>query len=144
MITIVYTIAVFDLFLYMSTTRTVSIRAFRENLTKFLKEAQEKNVHFVVMRHAEPIAHVTPLHGKEASYEQLVAEIAQARKDAAEGRVYTTEQVLAMIDRRARRIHAAGNRTSGAPPAKHRRKNRAKNGVVRKTGTPSVIRKKAH
>ena len=82
----------------MSTTRTVSIRAFRENMTKFLKEAQEDNVHFVIMRHAEPIAHVTPLKKKrQNSLEQLKKDIAEARRDVRKGRVYTPAQVRDML-----------------------------------------------
>lgn len=82
----------------MPTTRTVSIRDFRENLTKFLKEGQEKNVHFVVMRHAKPVAHVTPVLADD-SLEDLIAQVAKAREDIKEGRVYTPEEVLAMIDK---------------------------------------------
>ena len=74
-ITIVYTI---DVPYFPMTTRTVSIREFRENMTKFLKEAQEKNVHFVVMRHTVPIAHVTPVEHSD-SLEALAAEVARAR-----------------------------------------------------------------
>ncbi len=85
--------------IYMQpTTRTVSIRHFRENLTKFLKESQEKNVHFVVMRHSEPIAHVTPVHiDKNASLDQLEKDIARARKHVQEGKMYTPEQVRSIL-----------------------------------------------
>ncbi len=79
------------------TTRTVSIRNFRENMTKFLKEAQEKNVHFVIMRHSEPVAHVTPAARKN-SLESLAKDVATARKAIKEGRLYTPKQVLKMID----------------------------------------------
>lgn len=80
----------------MPKTRTVSIRAFRENLTKFLKEAQEKNVHFIVMRHSEPIAHVTPVKPAD-SLEELYKQVALARKQVKEGKTYTTGQVYAML-----------------------------------------------
>ena len=83
----------------MPTTRTVSIREFRENMTKFLREAQEKNVHFVIMRHAEPIAHVTPLKKKrQNTLEQLKKDIAEERREVREGKLYTPEQVLKMLD----------------------------------------------
>lgn len=86
----------------MPTTRTVSIRTFRENMTKFLRDAQEKDIHFVVMRHTEPVAHIVPVRKKvrkKNSLESLAADIAEARKAAKEGRVYTPEQVLDMIGR---------------------------------------------
>jgi antitoxin (DNA-binding transcriptional repressor) of toxin-antitoxin stability system len=125
------------------TTRTVSVRDFRENMTKYLKEGQEKNIHFVVMRHAVPIAKVTPIEQND-SLESLIQEVAQARRDIEEGRTYTTEEVLAMIDRRAHRIHSKGNRKSETFATRHRAKNRTKNAVVRRAGTSSVIRKKTH
>lgn len=78
------------------TTRTISIRKFRENMSKLLREAQEKNVHFVIMRHAEPVAQVVPVSRKD-SLEALAEEVAQAREDVRHGRVYTPDQVRAML-----------------------------------------------
>lgn len=96
----------------MSTTRTINIREFRTNIARHLKDAQENNVHFVVMRHAKPIAHVTPIHAEDSSLESLAAKVARARKDIEEGRVYSSEEVLAMIDRRAAQVH---RRSRGRP-----------------------------
>lgn len=126
----------------MSTTRAVSIREFRENLTRFLKEAQEKDVHFIVMRHADPIAHVSPICDDEASIEALAARVAKARKDADEGRIYTAQQVLAMIDRYASRVHRGGSGRSRKASPQRRTKNRAEDAVVRSARTSPVVRKK--
>lgn len=79
------------------TTRTISIRKFRENMSKLLREAQEKNVHFVIMRHAEPVAQVVPVQAGNRSLESLIDEVAQAREDIRHGRVYTPDQVRAML-----------------------------------------------
>ena len=127
----------------MATTRTVSIRNFREHMSKYLKEGQKNNVHFVVMRHAEPIAKVTPIE-KDSSLESMVKEIAQARKDYADGKFYTTEEVLAMIDRRENHLLHSGRAAPRKTPTKHRPQNRAKDAVVRATRTSTIIRKKAH
>lgn len=78
------------------TTRTVSVREFRENMSKFLREARKKNVHFVIMRYAEPVAHVIPASQSD-SLEELAMEVARAREDFRRGRFYTPEKVLAMI-----------------------------------------------
>lgn len=78
------------------TTRTISIRKFRENMSKLLREAQKNNVHFLIMRHAEPVAQVVPVSA-DSSLESLIAEVAQAREDILRGDVYTPEQVLDMI-----------------------------------------------
>lgn len=87
----------------MAKTRTISIREFRQNLTKFLKEAQEKGVHFVVMRHSVPVAHVTPVENGADSLEALAAEVATARAAYRKGKTYTAEEVLGMIE--GSRIH---------------------------------------
>ncbi|MFH0769978.1 MAG: hypothetical protein V1926_01225 [Candidatus Peregrinibacteria bacterium] len=80
----------------MSTTRTVSIRHFRENLTKFLREAREKNVHFVIMRHAVPVARVEAVAPHD-SLESLIADISQARKEVKMGNVYSAKEVRALL-----------------------------------------------
>jgi antitoxin (DNA-binding transcriptional repressor) of toxin-antitoxin stability system len=82
-----------------ATTRTVSVREFREHMTKYLHEAQKNNVHFIVMRHSEPVAHLTPVKKgkKDRGLESLIADVAEARKDAKEGRVYSPEQVREIL-----------------------------------------------
>lgn len=78
------------------TTRTVSIREFRENMSKLLREAQKKNVHFVIMRHAEPVAHVAPA-SRKASLEAFARDIAIARREAREGKTYSTAEVRTLL-----------------------------------------------
>ena len=79
------------------TTRTINIRDFRDNLTKLLKEAQENNIHFVIMRHSVPVAKVTPMQ-PDASLEQLMEDVDEARKAHKKGKVYSAEEVLDMIE----------------------------------------------
>jgi antitoxin (DNA-binding transcriptional repressor) of toxin-antitoxin stability system len=135
--TFVYTIS-------MPTTRTISIREFRKNMTQCLREAQELNTHFIVMRHTVPVAHVSPINEDEASIEALAAKVAQARKDAKEGRVYTPEEVLAMIDDHANDHHRNGSERSPKSSSSRRARNREKNAVVRSAARASGIRKKTH
>jgi len=79
------------------TTRTVSIREFRDNMTKYLREGQKKNIHFVIMRHGEPVANVAPLKRKRMTLEELEAELAKARAQADRGEVFTQEEVEKML-----------------------------------------------
>ncbi len=81
----------------MSTTRTVSIRAFRENMTKFLKEGQKKNIHFVIMRHSEPVARVSPVK-RDAALESIARDVAIAREEYKEGKTFTTQELRGMLD----------------------------------------------
>lgn len=80
----------------MPSTRTVSIRNFRENMTKLLKEAQDKDVHFVIMRHSEVVAHVTPAKQSD-SLEALRKDVAIARRQIKEGKTFTAAEARAML-----------------------------------------------
>jgi len=82
----------------MAKTRAISIREFRENLSGLLREAQEKDVHFVVMRHSEPVVHVTPVRRGD-SLEALAEEVADARRAFREGKTYTAQEMLAMLEK---------------------------------------------
>jgi len=75
----------------------VSIRSFRENMTKFLRESQEHNVHFIVMRHAEPVARVTPLKTKRLTMREFEQEIAEAREQVKRGEVFTQKEMEEML-----------------------------------------------
>ena len=75
------------------TTRIIGSKEFRENFSKILDEAQKKNVHFIVMRHSEILANVTPPTKKDEALEQLAAEIAEAREQVKRGEVYTEEEL---------------------------------------------------
>lgn len=66
-------------------------------------------MHFVVMKHAEPIARLSPV-GADPNLESLIADVAQARKDIAEGKVYSSDEVLAMIDANEARILRKGSK----------------------------------
>lgn len=79
------------------TTRIISIREFRAKMPRLLKEAQEKNIHFVIMRHAVPVARVAPLSKKEMALEELAQEISEARAQAKRGEVFTQEEIEKML-----------------------------------------------
>lgn len=83
------------------TTKTVSMRHFRANMAGLIREGQRKNVHFVIMRFGEPIAHVMPMKPKKRrhmrSLEELKADIAEARRQAARGEGYTTEEMRKIL-----------------------------------------------
>lgn len=81
----------------MSSTRTVSIREFRTHLSKFLKEAQKHDVHFVVMRHSEIVAHVTPAQRRDTSLEALRKDVAIARQQVKDGKTFTTKEARAIL-----------------------------------------------
>ncbi|OGJ57002.1 hypothetical protein A3H22_03650 [Candidatus Peribacteria bacterium RIFCSPLOWO2_12_FULL_55_15] len=79
------------------TTRLIGIKQFRRDLTKLSKEARTKNVHFIVMRHSVPQFRVSPMTRKELEYEQLKADIAEARAQVRRGEGYSSDEVRAML-----------------------------------------------
>lgn len=89
------------------TTRLIGIRQFGQHLSKILQESQEKNIHFVVMRHGVPVVDVTPskraitdadLEAEGIDVEELKRDYAEAMEDVKHGRVYTTAEARKMLD----------------------------------------------
>ena len=79
------------------TTRTVNIRTFRAHLTTLLDEAQKKNIHFVIMRHSEPVAHIWPVKKRIRSLEEIETDIAEAHRQIARGEGYTPEEARRIL-----------------------------------------------
>lgn len=88
------------------TTKLIGVKQFAQNLSKILKESQEKNIHFVVMKHGSPVVNVTPakksiteadLRAEGIDVEELRQDIAISRAEAARGELYTTEEVLEFL-----------------------------------------------
>jgi prevent-host-death family protein len=74
-------------------TRLIGIQKLRQNLAALLKEAQKKNLYFIVMRHSTPVAKIVPLTKKGRDLEELAREVAEARADWKKGNYYTSEEI---------------------------------------------------
>ena len=82
----------------MAKTRTIGVRSLRANMQKILHEARRDNVHFVIMRFGEPVAHLVPVKPRrKRTLEELRADIAEARRQAARGEGYTTEEMRKIL-----------------------------------------------
>ena len=79
------------------TTKLIGIKEFRRNLTKVSKEAQTKNVYFIVMRHSKPVMKVLPMTRKELELEKLRADIAEARAQARRGEGHSSAEIRSML-----------------------------------------------
>ena len=44
----------------MPSPKLVSIREFRSDMTQLLKDAQERDITYIIMRHSEPVARIVP------------------------------------------------------------------------------------
>ena len=79
------------------TTKFIGLKDFRQNLAGYTKEAKLKNVRFIILKKNVPVLEVKALDEKEFSLEKLAAEIAEARQQVKEGKVYTHKQVIKML-----------------------------------------------
>lgn len=100
--TIIHTI-IYTFFLVPMTTKIIGVKELAQNLSKLLKLSNEKNIHFIVMKHGTPIANITPTK-KYVTDQDMIDEgidIEQLKIDVAEARAerggYTTEQVRDML-----------------------------------------------
>lgn len=75
-------------------TEFIGLKEFRANISALWKKAQKKRIRYIVMNHTKPIFEVRPLSEKEASLEQLAADIAEARAQYKKGEYYTEEEII--------------------------------------------------
>ena len=85
MYTLVYTLNM--------TTKTVGIKEFRANISKYVKEARKKDVQYIVMNRNHPLFEIKPFPENEGM-EALFMDIVKAEKDIENGNVYTQEEVM--------------------------------------------------
>lgn len=77
-------------------TRIIGLREFRSRITSLWKEAKQKNISYIVLNHSKPIFHVEPISEKH-SLESLVADIAEARQQIKEGKVFSEIEIRKML-----------------------------------------------
>jgi PHD/YefM family antitoxin component YafN of YafNO toxin-antitoxin module len=75
------------------TTKLIGIKEFRQNVTKLYKQAQTKNIQYVVLNRNQPIFKVSPLSEKDTIIEKLAIDVEEARNDIKNGRVFDFEDV---------------------------------------------------
>lgn len=80
---------------YMN-TQFVGIKDFRQKIAEYAKKASENKTRYIVVSHKKPLFEVTPFDEDE-TLDSFFAEIIEAKKDVAAGRVHTQEEVLAMF-----------------------------------------------
>ena len=81
----------------MAMTHEISVREFRQNLSLYLHAAKTKKMHFVVMRHLEPIAEFGPPKKKKKTQQQLREEliktVLEAEAQIDRGEWYTSKEI---------------------------------------------------
>ncbi len=79
------------------TTRTIGIKEFRQNITSIWKEAQAKNIRFIVLHHAKPIFEINPVPKNTNLIDILKSEIKQARNEVKNGKTFSEKEAYAIL-----------------------------------------------
>ncbi len=79
------------------TTKFIGLKEFRQNLAGYTRQAKIKHIRFIILKKNVPVLEVKALDEKEFTLEKLSLEIAEARKQVKEGKVYTHKQVIKML-----------------------------------------------
>ena len=74
-------------------TKLIGVKEFRQNMAKYSAAAKRNGWRYVVLNRNVPIFEVKPFSKKEAIMEKLAADIAEARQQVRDGKVYTLEEV---------------------------------------------------
>ncbi len=75
------------------TTHFVGLKEFRQNMAKISIAAQKRNERLIVLRKNQPIFELRPLSESERVIERLMADIAKARRDVKNKKVYSLSQL---------------------------------------------------
>ncbi len=75
------------------TTKLIGLKDFRLNLATYTKEVEEGQVCLIVLKKNKPVLKINPIVSKDFTLESLKKEVAQARKEVGEGKVYSIHEV---------------------------------------------------
>lgn len=111
------------------TTKAIGIKEFRNNINSLWKQACEKQIRYVVLRHSVPIWEVKPIDEDALIVEKFWDEIMAAKKSAEKGEYYTHEEVVKMLGLKkhvGNKIRKAGSKRSTKTSITNSRKNSRK------------------
>lgn len=77
-------------------TKFVGMKEFRGNIAEYARKARVDKTRFIVVSHKKPLFEVTPF-SEDTDLDSLYTSITQAKKDVAEGRVYSHAQMVKML-----------------------------------------------
>ncbi|MDA1060653.1 MAG: hypothetical protein O3B47_02575 [bacterium] len=70
------------------------MKDFRQNMAKYTKESNQKQIKFIVLRKNVPVLEINPIDEKEYAYIKLSKELEESEKQIKEGKFYTQEEVM--------------------------------------------------
>ncbi len=82
------------------TTQTIGIREFRQNMKSLRKNAQKKDICYVVMSHQTPLWRAEPIDEDYLILEKHGAEIQVALNEVKQGKTHSLDYVMKGIRKR--------------------------------------------
>lgn len=75
------------------TTKLIGIKKFRENISQIWKEAQKKEVQYIILYHSKPVFTLNPIREEDMVFQKLAQEIKEAREEVRRGEIYSEEEI---------------------------------------------------
>jgi len=76
------------------TTKFVGMKDFRQNMSKYTKESNQKGIKLIVLKKNVPVLEINPINEKEYAYIKLSKELEESEKQIKDGKFYTQEEAM--------------------------------------------------
>ena len=76
------------------TTKFVGMKDFRQNMSQYTAQANNKKIKFIVLKKNIPVLEINPIDEKEYAYTKLSKELDESEKQIKQGKSYTQEEVM--------------------------------------------------
>lgn len=70
------------------------MKDFRQNMSKYTKEANVKNIRIIVLKKNVPVFEVNPIDEKEYAYLKLSEELEKSEEQIKKGKSYSQKEVM--------------------------------------------------
>lgn len=74
-------------------TKLVGVKQFRQNISSYYRQSLKNNWRFIILNRNQPIFEVRPINDKKITLEKLAANVAKAREDYKQGRIYSLKNI---------------------------------------------------
>jgi len=75
-------------------TKFIGMKDFRQNISKYTKEANKKNIKYIILKRNVPVLEINPIDEKKIAYTKLNEELNESEKQIKKGDFYTQNEVM--------------------------------------------------
>lgn len=76
------------------TTKCIGMKEFRQKIATFTKDAQTKDIRFIILKKNKPVLEVKAINEKEFTFEKLSTDIKKARTQVKKGQVHSQKEIM--------------------------------------------------